>query len=59
MEKTEEAEGRYCPKRPGYCWANLPPKEDQVVKAARSKLGGLAAKNKTEQKLIKERNFYM
>ena len=45
MKKIEKAEGRYCPKRPGYCWANLP-KEDQAAKAARSKLGGRAVKQR-------------
>ena len=35
MKKIEKAEGRYCPRRPGYCWANLP-KEDLAAKAARS-----------------------
>ena len=33
MEKTEIVVGEYCPKRPGYCWANLP-KEELAVKAA-------------------------
>ena len=32
MKKTEKVVGEYCPKRPGYCWANLP-KEDQAANA--------------------------
>ena len=30
MKKIEKMMGKYCPKRPGYCWANLP-KEDQAA----------------------------
>ena len=58
MKKTEKVVGKYCPKRPGYCWANLP-KEDQAAKAARSKPGCRAAKNKAEAKYIKEKILHI
>lgn len=58
MKKIEKVVGKYCPKRPGYCWANLP-KEDQAAKAARSKPGGRAAKNKAEAKYIKDKILHI
>lgn len=41
MEETKKAEGRYCPKRSGYCWAHLP-KEDSAEQSAGSEPGSPA-----------------
>ena len=44
MEKTEKMEGCYCPKRPGYSWAHLPPKKEPAEESACSEWGGPACK---------------
>lgn len=48
MKETKKLEGIYCPKRPGYRWAHLPPKKERDGKASRPQSGGPAAKETEE-----------
>ena len=48
MEKTKKMEGCYCPKRPGYSWAHLPPKKELAEKSAGSEQGSRPAKDTEE-----------